>query len=371
MTVPAAAFRGSAARTDAPTVGICWDRPTLGGLAHQVVSYQAAQFLHLDAHASVVSWGPDMHAHARALAAAPGPNAILTFDEWVLWQNPTLAGVEWGPETSFVWVAHDTWSRPLTLIEILRRQRNPLLVLRHRSAVDLYARLAPDLPSVLQRPGVEVSIFHPQGPKQWDVLISGSETPDYPHRIRFNRIVREWAPRLGWRMLDLTATGLLNNPRSNQLEYAPALAAAKVSVTASVHGGRAGATIVTQFLDHSPARAQVDRDAFVSLDTPELAVEHVGTGGITPRYLESLASGTLLLADLPPHDAQEWYRDKMVVVDETQSDEEIAETIDWWVRHDAEREALCDHALRETLATETSEARAAELADIVADHLAR
>ena len=169
-------------------------------------------------------------------------------------------------------------------------------------------------------------------------------------------------------MLDLTAAGLVSNPRSNQLEYAPALAAAKVSPTATSHGGRRGATIALQYLDHSPTRAQVD-DPLDSFALPDVLVEEWETAAITPRYLESLASGTLLLADLPACDAQEWYRDKMVVVDEASTDEEIAETIDWWVRHDDEREALCTHALRETLATETSEIRAAELAAIVADHL--
>lgn len=367
QTAPAVPVAG----TDRPVVGVAWDVPD--DLADQVVSYQGAQFAHLAAYADVVAWGYDLHVQARMLADAPGPNAVLTFDEAALWSNPTRADVEWGPETSFVWIAHDTWTRPLSLIEILRRQPDPLLVLRHHSAIDLYRRLAPELPSVLQRPGVEPSIFHPRGPKLYDVLISGSETPDYPNRIRFNRIVRENAVRCGWKLLDLTAVGILNDwpPRAGQLEYAPALAAAKVSPTATVHGGRAGATIVTQYLDHSPARAAVPERPFASFDVPEVSVEHVPTGGITPRYLESLASKTLLIGDLPEYDAQEWYRDKMVVLGDDLGDEEIVEVVDYWIRADDEREALCEYAYVETLRTETSVARAAELAAIVAAHLAR
>jgi hypothetical protein len=355
-----------------PTIAIGWEDASVDELAEQVVSYQAAQFHHLAAHADVVAWGHDYHVHARALAAAPGPNAMVTFDECNLFVNPTIRDVAWGPETSFVWLAHDSWHRPLSLVELLRQQPNPLLVLRHLSAIALFDRLAPELPKVLQRPGVEPTIFHPRGPKQYDVLLSGSETPDYPHRIRFNAIVRANAERCGWKLLDLSAIGLLNNwpPRENQLGYAPALAAAKVSPTATVHGGRVGATLVTQYLDHSPARADSDLP-FYALDTPELLVEHVGTGGVTPRYLESFASKTLLIGDLPAYDAQEWYRDKMIVIEDSMSDDEIVEIIDYWVHADNEREALCEYAYAETLRTETSAIRAAELSRIIARHLAR
>lgn len=354
-----------------PTIGVAWDDPSDGLRGEQTAGYQAAQFAHLTAHADVLCWGHDLNVHAHVLAGAPGPNAVITFDEAHLWSNETARTAQWGSETSFVWIAHDSWSRPLELIDILRRQPNPLLVLRHLSAIDLYHRLAPDLPSVLQRPGVEPSVFKPRGEKEYDVLISGSETPDYPNRIRFNRIVRENAVRCGWKLLDLTAVGLMNDwpPRAKQIDYAPALASAKVSPTATVHGGRAGATIVTQFLDHSPGRAQTPERPFQGLTEPDIRVEHVGTGGITPRYLESFASKTLLIGDLPDYDAQEWYRDKMVVVPDDATDEQIVELIDHWVSADDEREALCDHAYAETLRTDTSEARARDLATIVAAHL--
>jgi spore maturation protein CgeB len=100
-----------------------------------------------------------------------------------------------------------------------------------------------------------------------------------------------------------------------------------------------------------------------------VSVQHVPTGGITPRYLESFASKTLLIGDLPDYDAQAWYRDKMVVVPEDAADEDIVELVDHWVRADDEREALCEHAYAETLRTETSALRAAELAEIVARHI--
>ena len=48
------------------------------------------------------------------------------------------------------------------------------------------------------------------------------------------------------------------------------------------------------------------------------------TAGITPRYLESMASGTLLLGDLPASDAQSWYADKMIVLDPAKDDATLA-----------------------------------------------
>jgi hypothetical protein len=79
----------------------------------------------------------------------------------------------------------------------------------------------------------------------------------------------------------------------------------------------------------------------------------------------------LLIGDLPEYDAQEWYRDKMIVIEDSMSDEEIVEIIDYWVHADNEREALCEYAYAETLRTETSAIRAAELSRIIARHLAR
>ena len=353
-----------------PTVGVLWERTALDELPRLAVSYQNAQFHHLERYADVVSWERDAAAHAAALAAAGGPSAVIAFDERATLTNPTLPHVTWPDGTSFVWVGHDYWLRPLSLAAFVSRQPNPLLVLRHESGRRLFERLLPGVPKVVQRPGVETSIFHPRGPKRWDVLLSGSETPDYPVRQRLNRVVREHAPRRGWKLLDLTSVGLCSNPLSDQLAYAPALAAAKVSPTGTSHGGRAGATLVVQYLDHSEARAARSGDPYDTLELPELATEHVDTSAVTPRYLESLASGTLLVGDLPAGDPQEWYRDKMAVVDESMSDEEIVELIDRYVRADDEREELCDRALRAVLETETSQLRARELAGIVADHLA-
>ena len=324
-----------------PTVGVLWERTALDELPRLAVSYQNAQFHHLERYADVVSWERDATAHAAALAAAGGPNAVIAFDERATLTNPTLPHVTWPDGTSFVWVGHTTTGSG--------RSRSPRSSPGSRTRCSCSAtspgdgcskRLLPGVPRVVQRPGVETSIFHPRGPKRWDVLLSGSETPDYPVRQRLNRVVREHAPRCGWKLLDLTSVGLCSNPLSDQLEYAPALAAAKVSPTGTSHGGRAGATLVVQYLDHSEARAARSGDPYDTLELPELATKLVDTSAVTPRYLESLASGTLLVGDLPAGDPQDWYRDKMAVVDKSMSDEEIVELIDHYVRADDEREEL-------------------------------
>ena len=69
--------------------------------------------------------------------------------------------------------------------------------------------VAPEIPKVVMRPGVEQSIFHPHGgKKEFDVILGGSETPDYPLRTKINRVVRANAGRRGWKVLDLTANGV-------------------------------------------------------------------------------------------------------------------------------------------------------------------
>jgi hypothetical protein len=168
-------------------------------------------------------------------------------------------------------------------------------------------------------------------------------------------------------VLDLTGIGLMSNPPGQQWEYAPALAAAKVSPTGSNRGGGRGAGLLLQYLDLSPARAQFD-DPFYGLATPELGLVELDTAGITPRYLESLASGTLLLGDLPSGEAERWYADKMVALDLEASDDEIAALIDRWVRDDPAREALCARALEAVRATESSERSAATLAATIEAH---
>ena len=119
------------------------------------------------------------------------------------------------------------------------------MVLRHDSARRFFDLVAPDLPKVVLRPGVEPSVFHPHsGEKTVDVLLSGSETPDYPVRQRLNRVVRERAAERGWSVLDLTGVGLMSGPPGSQAEYAPSLASARVSPTGTNRGGSAGASLV-------------------------------------------------------------------------------------------------------------------------------
>jgi hypothetical protein len=239
------------------------------------------------------------------------------------------------------------------------------MVLRHDAARRLFDLVAPDLPKVVMRPGVETSIFHPHsGAKEFDVVLGGSETDDYPLRQKINRVVRANAERRGWKVLDLTAAGAMSRPKGDQRSYAPLLAAAKVSPTGSNRGGSRGARLVTQYLDLSPARGQI-ADPFYGLGRPDVLTTPLDTSGITPRYLESLASKTLLIADLPPGDSERWYADKMVAIGPDIDDEALALLIDAWVRRDDERSAMCEAAYAAVQRSETSERTAETLARLI------
>ena len=269
----------------------------------------------------------------------------------------------------FVFVCHDWWCHPLALVRELRRRERVLMVLRHDSARRFFDLVAPELPKVVLRPGVEQSVFHPHGgAKTVDVLLSGSETPDYPVRQRLNRVVRERAAERGWSVLDLTGVGLMSGPPGSQAEYAPALASARISPTGTNRGGSPGASLVFQYLDHSAARAGVDHP-FYGLGTPDVSVLDFDTAGVTPRYLESLASKTLLVGDLPPGESESWYADKMAVVSMEATDDELADELDRWIRDDTARETIVERAYAETLRTETSERTAGQLAEAIAAHL--
>jgi hypothetical protein len=123
-----------------------------------------------------------------------------------------------------------------------------------------------------------------------------------------------------------------------------------------------------QYLDHSEARAGVDHP-FYGLEQPDVAVVDLDTAGVTPRYLESLASKTLLVGDLPPGESESWYADKMAVVSIKASDDELADELDRWIRDDAARDEVVERAYAETLRTETSERKAEELVAAIAAHL--
>jgi ubiquinone/menaquinone biosynthesis C-methylase UbiE len=357
-----------------PAIAVFAEQANLGELAALKVTYQMAQFVHLAKHARLLwrnapGWSnaDSISTLERGLGARL--DAAIVFDETALLTDEHLQRLRWDTDLLLVYVAHDFWCHPLRVAEKLRQHKRVLMVLRHECARQLFDRLLPGVPKVIQRPGVETSIFHPRaGRKEYDVLLGGSETPDYPLRQRLNRLVRENTRRLGWKMLDLTGAGTMSNPPGSQQEYSAALAASKVSPTGSNRGGSHGCKLVTQYLDLSAARAQCD-DAFYGLKTPEVTVENWDTAGITPRYLESLASKSLLIADLPSHDRQEWYRDKMAVISHEASDAELVATIDRWVRDDEGREIICERAWQAVQSGETSEHRAAELLQLIKAHL--
>jgi hypothetical protein len=352
-------------------VAVLADRPA--DISRLAVSYQWAQLIHLEAYAEVI-WGPP----AFGLVATPEGrrtlDAIIVFDESSLLGDERIRALPHELDTLLVFITHDFWAHPLHVAQFLLPRRRVLMVLRHHSSQALFARIAPEIEQVYQRPGVETSIFHPRGEKQYDVLLSGSETPDYPIRQKVNRVVREHAGRRGWSLLDLTAIGLISNPRSDQLAYAPALAAARVSPTGTNRGGLRPARLVLQYFDQSPGRARLEESSallsaehldFYGVARPDLMVQEIATGGITPRYLESFASGTFLIGDLPAEDDQDLYRPYMGVVSLDTPDEAVADMVDRWVRDDARREDVCARALAAVEAGETSRQRAAELAELI------
>jgi hypothetical protein len=343
-----------------------------GALDRMVVSYQWAQFVHLESFAEVV-WGDQAFAEVATADGRRQLDAILVFDESAL-SDERIVALPRELGTLLVFISHDFWAHPLHVAQFLGTRDRVLMVLRHLTSQALFARIAPEIETVYQRPGVETSIFHPRGAKEYDVLISGSETPDYPIRQKVNRVVREHATRYAWNVLDLTAIGLIANPGSDQFEYAPSLAAAKVSPTGTNRGGLGPARLVLQYFDQSPGRHRMEESSallsrelldFYGVGRPDLIVQEFETGAITPRYLESFASGTFLIGDIPPDDPQEFYRPFMGVLTREMPDEEVAALIDRWVRDDVAREAVCARALSAVEEGESSRHRAAELAELI------
>jgi hypothetical protein len=322
------------------------------------VTYQQAQFWAMREHADVL-------VGADAFAALDSLDAVVAFDERALM-------LEIEPHLPrkiaplLVYVTHDYWHRPLHVAQFLDGYDRVLNVVRHHSAARLHRLLMPETPCVVQRPGVDTRLFGPSDePKQWDILLSGSENGDYPVRQRINAIVRGQAQRRGWNVLDLAdpAAGA-----DGQREYAPSLAAAKLSPTGTPRGATSGGKLIMQYVDNSTGRLDHQEDPFYGYGRPEVVVRDFTLGGVpSPRYLESMAVKTLLLGDLP--DNEPWYRDKMVALSLEDSDEQIGDVIDHWVRADDERERLCEYAYAETLRTETTAVRAAELVEIIGEHL--
>ena len=58
----------------------------------------------------------------------------------------------------------------------------------------------------------------------------------------------------------------------------------------------------------------------------------------------------------------------MVAISPGMSDAELLSVIDYWVKNDREREALCERAWQAVLAGETSEHKAVELLEIIESH---
>jgi hypothetical protein len=343
--------------SDRLTLGILVERPA--DVHGARVTYQLAQFLAMQEHADVI-FAPEAYDQIASC------DAIIAFDERGL-----LADV--APRLPrqiaplLVYVTHDFWAHPLHVAQYLDGHERVLNVVRHAGCRRLFRLLMPDRPCVLQRPGVDTSLFAPSaGPKEYDILLAGSENADYPVRQRLNAIVRGQCERRGWNVLDMAnpAYGL-----DAQRDYAPSLAAAKVSPTGTPRGGTTGGKLIMQYVDCSTDRVGWhEKDIFYGYELPEVVVrDFTLPGAPSPRYLESMASKTLLLGDLP--DDEPWYRDKMVPLSMQDGDEQIGDVIDHWVSHDAERERVCDHAYAETMRTETTAARAAELIEIIREHL--
>jgi hypothetical protein len=59
----------------------------------------------------------------------------------------------------------------------------------------------------------------------------------------------------------------------------------------------------------------------------------------------------------------------MVALSLEDSDTQLGDTIDYWVHADAERERLCEYAYAETVRTESTALRGAELVEIIGGHL--
>lgn len=311
------------------------------------VTYQYGQFLAMREHAEIV-FGDEAFAQLDSL------DAVIAFDERGLM-------IDVAPRLPrrlaplLVYVTHDWWAHPLHVSQYLNGHERVLSVVRHVACQRLHRMLAPRIPCIVQRPGVDTTLFQPPpGPKEYDILLAGSESADYPVRKRLNAIVRAQRERRGWNVLDLSDPAWGDD---GQREYAPSLASAKVSPTGTPRGGLSGGKLIMQYFDDSgDAR------------TPDTAVrEFTLPGAPSPRYLESMATKTLLVADLP--EDERWYRDKMVTVSLEDTDEAIGDLIDHWVRADDERTRLCDYAHAETMRTETTAHRAAELVELIGQHL--
>jgi len=210
---------------------------------------------------------------------------------------------------------NEMYDEEATLAEI-RGARANLVVCHHRNDLDRYAWLLRDFNEFpIQLSGIahcaESSIYRDYGlPKTMDALLVGAWNihmklgQHYPLRDRIPAIFQRLAPKY--------RCGVLKHPGydlgdasldRNSVFYAQQLNAAKICVTCSgVPRSRVG------------------------------------------KYVEIPMSASALAADLPDED-HEFFRSFMIVLDPDDPDDVIADTLAYYVEHDAERDALVQRGL--------------------------
>src|SRR5579864_2049823 len=140
------------------TLLVLIDRPFFESLGSASVSYQTAQFFHLQQHADVI-WknSPEIagcHSSSelrRVLGRTV--DAIIVFDELFLLTDPVVLNFRNDTNALFVFITHDWWCHPLKVAGVLSMQQRALVVLRHESARQVFRMLHPNLEIVVQRPG--------------------------------------------------------------------------------------------------------------------------------------------------------------------------------------------------------------------------
>ena len=78
------------------------------------------------------------------------------------------------------------------------------------------------------------------------------------------------------------------------------------------------------------------------------------------KYTEAAMAGALLIGDIPCERAEE-FREYVVEISRSDTDQKIAAVVEWWRTHDAERVARAEHGRRIALAYATKRALGALL----------
>ena len=296
--------------------------------------------------------------------------AIIFFDERSLIMSGFFKRFIPNPLVPIIFVTHDFWAHPLMVCRYLRQIRTKLIIVRHLSAKRLYSRFMPDTEIIVKRPGFEDNIFYPRdAQKEYDIILSGTHSEDYPLRNRLYQLVINRKESMGWKVLDVTNQSNYSNPISNQMQYAPLLSAAKVCVTGSVRTN-IKARILSQYFDGSTARRSMDSvDQFYGTTIKDIDDIEITMAGIPPRYMEAFACNTALAADLPSEDFQDFYADKMIRLESSMSDDAIIELLKFWIDRDAERTELTQYAYRAVAPRESSKSKATELLELLEERI--